>query len=504
MKGSSWQLKLNEHTPSTTARITISPYVWALLGGASAGLLALALARVSGQWLILAIMIVAASVLALARQQLRRILLAVLVFAVPLRLDVNWLYRYHQGGAAAFVLTAADIALLALLFLWLVDMARSRRRRIDFFPRVTVPALAYIAVGLASAAVSSDKILVAFQLSELLKGLVLYLCLANIIQDDADLHWLLFGLMASIAFESGLGIYQATVGRPLGLSLLGEGDYIIKQALGGSLALRPTGTLFHANQLALYLGMTLPVVAAVLLAPVSRFVKGMAALTTIIGLAAAVLTLSRGGWLGLTISFAILTAFALRRKIVPRAQLCLGLSGLAGLLILFNSLAENAIVGRLTRSDGGSALSRLPLMRGALRIIADHPLLGSGLNNYEHTIRAYDLTGEYTLAGQLVIVHNLFLLLAAEVGLIGLGLFVWLLIALARQGLQAVKQRRVSLAVAVIVGLLAAGQHLLIHNTVDFVLMSDTRLLMLFWLLAGWLVALASGHFQDGELAGHP
>lgn len=471
----------------------------AVLAGGLIGAAILVSTSRAPEWGVLVILAASTvSALVLARR-LRGPLIALLAFSIPLQVDITLLYRYHQGGPPGFLVTGTDVLLVLLLLLWLGDMARGQRRRLLWPASIALPAVGFLVVSILSTGFARQSILSAFQAFELVKGLLMMVILANSLVDGRDLHWALAGLMAAIVFQSSLGIYQATVGTPLGLAFLGEGDYTIKQALGGSLALRPTGTLFHANQLALYLGMTLPVVAAVLLAAVSRAAKGMAALTTIIGLAAAVLTLSRGGWLGLTISFVILTAFALRRRIMPTVQVLMGLSGLAGILILFNTLAENAIVGRLTRSDGGSALSRLPLMRGALRIIADHPLLGSGLNNYEQTIRAYDLTGEYTLAGQLVIVHNLFLLVAAEVGLIGLGLFVWLLVGLARLGLKGVRHSKVSLAVAVTVGLLAAGQHLVTHNTVDFVLMSDPRLVMLFWLLGGWLIALASGRFQDKE-----
>jgi O-antigen ligase len=217
-----------------------------------------------------------------------------------------------------------------------------------------------------------------------------------------------------------------------------------------------------------------------------------AAITVAAGLVAVIFTLSRSTWLGLVVSATILLIYGLAsRGLLPR-QVLAALAAALALALLLNLATGGDIVQRLTQPDGGSALSRLPMSQGALRIISDHPLLGSGLNNYELTIRQYDITGKYTLAGQLPIVHNLFLLIAAETGVLGLLAVLWLLLALARTGLGFVRGREASFHTWLAVGIMAGGLHVVIHNSLHVGIAGDTQLALMVWLLIGSLVAVAN------------
>ena len=89
-------------------------------------------------------------------------------------------------------------------------------------------------------------------------------------------------------------------------------------------------------------------------------------------------------------------------------------------------------------------------------------------------------------------VHNLFLLIAAEVGLLGLGAFLWLVIALGRMGVRYLTEQAIaSLSTAVVAGLLAGGLASMLHQLVDFGLLGDAQLTYTFWFLAGLLTALS-------------
>jgi O-antigen ligase len=119
-------------------------------------------------------------------------------------------------------------------------------------------------------------------------------------------------------------------------------------------------------------------------------------------------------------------------------------------------------------------------------------VLGIGLKNYEIAIRQYDITGQFTEFGNMPIVHNILLLYLAEIGLLGMSAFVWLLVSLARRGLGFVRGREAALAPSVAVGLLVSGLVLLAHNMVHVGLGGDPQLFVVFWFLAGLLVALTS------------
>jgi O-antigen ligase len=252
----------------------------------------------------------------------------------------------------------------------------------------------------------------------------------------------------------------------------------------------------------MYLEMVLPVVGAVLLAPaiasharhgISQRWRLAAMVVVVVGLAAAIYTLSRGAWLSLGLAATVLVWWGMRRRVIARSYAVLGLMGMLVIAVLVNSLTGGAIMERLTGPDLGSAQSRIPLMRGALAVIADHPLLGSGLNNYATVIRSYDLSGEFTEFGLLPVVHNLYLLIAAELGLLGLGAFLWLLAALGSKGIRFLyRQPSPSLRTALVAGLLAGGLASLLHHLVDFGLLGEPQLTYTFWFLAGLLVALSN------------
>ena len=466
-------------------------YVLAVIVGAASGVLISALSRISALWAVIGVLVALFATVLVAAGQLRRPLLALLAFAVPLSLDVNFLVYpfHHEGGANGFGIAFKDIVLLLLIFLALGEMALRKPVRLRLFAGVTFPALLFMALGAVSSVFAPNPQLTAYQVLEIMKGLVLYLYVANFVRDDQDIRWVLTGLMAVVLFESSLGLYQSLAGRTLGLSFIGERDTAIRQIMEGRVTIRPTGTFWHANALAMYLGMALPVIAGLLLAPVKRGAKLGAAAVIMVGLITLAYTLSRGAWIGVCLAAVLLLAFALSRKVISPAHLAPGLMVAAALVIALNLLAGGAIIRRLTVYDRGSAQVRIPLMRGALTVAADYPILGSGLNNYSDIIMTYDSAAEYTQSGILPVVHNVFLLFAAETGLLGLGAFLWLLAALGIRGFRYLQGRGVTLTTCLTAGLLASGLSLVVHCMVDLALVGDMLLFVQFWFLAGLLVA---------------
>ena len=85
---------------------------------------------------------------------------------------------------------------------------------------------------------------------------------------------------------------------------------------------------------------------------------------------------------------------------------------------------SNRIISRLAMSDYGSAYARIPMAKVALNMIIHNPVIGVGLNNYTEVMYQYGL-GKL-LPGQTCGVHNAFLFMCAEIGIIGLIIFLYL------------------------------------------------------------------------------
>ncbi len=99
-------------------------------------------------------------------------------------------------------------------------------------------------------------------------------------------------------------------------------------------------------------------------------------------------TLSLGAWLG--VIGATLTVTALRgRRWVTTVALVL----IVGLIMLAFALPRERIVGRFDASQG-TALFRLQIWESSLHMIADHPVLGIGLDNFLYQYRGHYMLPE--------------------------------------------------------------------------------------------------------------
>lgn len=147
-----------------------------------------------------------------------------------------------------------------------------------------------------------------------------------------------------------------------------------------ALATRPAFPFHSPNHLGLFLGRAAAVAAAIaLFGPGRRWAMGALA---IIGLALG-RSLSLGAWVGVGSAALALAALRGRRWL-----------GAAGVLILVALLGVALVLppertlGRFD-PDRGTALFRMQIWDAALRMAADHPVLGVGLDNFLYQYRGH-------------------------------------------------------------------------------------------------------------------
>jgi len=219
-------------------------------------------------------------------------------------------------------------------------------------------------------------------------------------------------LSIGVLFESILAIAQwFKQGSIFGYYFFGENKYTVS-ALGiatldffGTKKVRPYGTTPHPNVLGGYLAVLLPWV----LYEGVKGIKGGKGLkergfclpTFGLGLVALFLSFSRSAW------------------VVG----CLGILGVSGLVFRKFPLSFYSLV---PSAYPLSFLRRAELNWIALEIVKDHPLLGVGLNNFTVAMDSYGKVSGWVRFLQPV--HNVYLLIAAETGLLGLAAFLLLLL----------------------------------------------------------------------------
>ena len=254
----------------------------------------------------------------------------------------------------------------------------------------------------------------------------IYLFLLN--NDCAGLKWVLVVVLLG---QSIVAIGQFGGQRPLNLTWLGEaamdlnvsGTSVIRH--NGANWLRAYGLNSHPNQLGLLLTALLLMVWPYRRATSRERVVVWAALG--LGLAGLAVSWSRAAWLGLLVGAAVYALPWLRNRQfrhISRRQIALWFAGAAVSFTFLYSFSD-AVANRLLLLDSELELWSLYERKRdttiALQIIAEHPAAGVGLGNYLAAAQQKEPTAQ--------IVHNVPLLIAAELGLAGLALWLAFLLA---------------------------------------------------------------------------
>jgi O-antigen ligase len=284
---------------------------------------------------------------------------------------------------------------------------------------------------------ASNQATAFFKLIKILELVLLAFYLVNNKYRLADLH---LPLSLAIIYTSLMAFFQFIKQASLGgfFWWLGERSFnlltpgIAKAIVGGRLILRPYATFSHPNALGGFL-----LVSLILVGWPKKKKNSPFWLTLILGGMALVLSFSRLIWFAsLLIGFGWL--------LFPRLA-----KGKSFLIWFFFLMIFSSLFFFLTLPLSGleTLNQRLALTKEALEMIKTYPLAGVGLNNFISQLPSF-----WQPFGQtywLQPVHNLFLLIAAETGLPGLLIFLWLLILTFRR-LLAKNHWRLILALALV------------------------------------------------------
>ncbi len=286
---------------------------------------------------------------------------------------------------------------------------------------IVVPQILFMAAGLVSLLAARFPALTLLEEQRQL-GL-LFICIVVMNLTAAEMATYQRALAWTVILQATLVGLQWSVGRPLGLSLLGEGALLDQTTAVGQVA-RPGGTFGDPNIAAYFFEITGP--TALLLAlslrrPSDRLLQAAAAMAAFFG---ALVTLSRGAWIALPLcSLLALMCFLGRRALQTRIALRLG--GVALLAAIAAMAAWPFLSERLFGEDGGSTEHRIPLLKATWQVLMSHGLIGIGLNNFAPTFETADPSGYFRIfSGVNHVVHNLHLLVWTEVGTLGFAAYL--------------------------------------------------------------------------------
>jgi O-antigen ligase len=412
----------------------------------------------------------------------RKFLLVAILIEIPLQLDKSLYYDYYAvqlGAIGGLNVSVTTFCLAALYALWLAELL-AKATAVPRLLRASLPLLAYLAAVTLSTVVAQNARLAVFEIFLLVQSFLLFIYIIKSVQSRQDLLFILTLLLIGLAFQGAVMI---------GVRIIGHSISIARIRAGIDAGGRVGGTIGSPNTAASYLTLLLAPALGLLLTPLKGRYQWLAASAFGLGAVALLLTFSRGGWLAFTVSITLLCLLAFYRGWLSLRVILT----MVAIAVLLFALFREPITARLFGDDAGTARSRVTLARLAFRMIKDRPVLGIGANNFGTVLQQYitpEFYGEFLFA-----VHNKYLLVWAETGIVGLVAVLGFLLSVIRCGWQGWQLRdRLLSPLALGFTLAIVGQ--MAHMFFD-VFHSRPQVQTL-WLVAGLVIAIRNMDISAG------
>ena len=451
-----------------------------------AGLVMFSLMKISYSLIILAEAVLFVTIIVMLARKIKRFLWGILLITIPINIDKNFfLNNSHTGGVEGLVISVWSLVLLSLYIIWLIEYWTVKKEKIHYFSRAIIPLGILLVISIISLSKSVVIDLSLFQIFQFLKVFLLFFYIANNVRTEKDYNFILFILFITLFFEMCLGYYQRITNDYIDLGIFSDAKQRKARELGTVTILGVSGTMSGGHPFADYLTLVLSVLLASLISKGKLFLKVIYLILFTSGIPLIIFTISRGGWSGFIIG---LSLFLVLKLILSKNKLLnvVKILALVSITVIFIFSFREIIFNRIYGDDSGSAESRIPMMEIGYEVIKPNPILGVGINNYTVVMEKYDPTGLTYLYKHPV--HNIYLHLAAEIGIPGLIAFLWFIITLYVYALKYLKKSNeffVNQTLGILMGITA----LLVHGFVNSATIA-TNPYILFWVYAGLIFAI--------------
>jgi O-antigen ligase len=364
--------------------------------------------------------------------------LAVTVACMPL-----YVVRYRAGPIPTTVL---EDLLLITIGLYIAGRLQAR----DWRPARTsleIPIALLLIAGLIGIAISPDHVgAVGIFRAYFIEPIALFYVAIDLLKTPQQFRVVLLGLAigATIFALMNLGAWAIALARH---EAIHSGD-------------APEALYSSPNAVAMFLEPPFALAAGFALYAEDQRDRRVALAGLIFVLAALLLTLSRGGWLTLSVLALVAVITMPNRKV---KAVLLGGALVGGLAVAQIPLVHERLVRQLDPSYPFNTFEgRLQIWSDTLHMLRDHPIFGAGLRAYSQVMAPY-VTG--TRIAELY-PHDVYLAMWSELGLLGLIAFVVLLSLLLWRGWRAF-YRADGFARPLLWGTSAAFVAIAVHGFVD-------------------------------------
>lgn len=332
-------------------------------------------------------------------------------------------------------------------------------------------ALVYLLWSAVGETVALEKADFRFGLVHLARAVFVFYTILHRITDRQDVIEFTKGVIYGLGFEAFIGVWQWQIG-PVTLPFIN----VVNEW-------RATGTIGVGNAFGCYLAMLLPI--AIRMALFTNIKpKWLWSAISVLSLGSLLATYTRGAWLSLSVSLVLFFYLDFLKKKLNRKQMNLLIFAFVAGIVFTTIKYGDTIAGRM--EDSAEAInskdkhSRMGLAKDAMRIIKLHPITGVGLNQYRYH-------ADEEIQGTRI-VHNVYLLIAAQQGVPGAIIFIVLNFTLFFAGF---KIRRSKDPILYHIGM--GGLAGMMSNFIYYLAAPDYRLVILklhHWRAAAMLLAI--------------
>lgn len=381
-------------------------------------------------------------------------------------------YLFRTIFPFSFLSSLWDELLILLLFMFILFNRNPAPRP---FPIISKPMLAFFIVGLAYLAIDMERWGITIEgFRSVYQYILAFFIGYYLLSQKEEVQKYLY-FMIVLAFAIGLyGIIQKFAGVQTPQSWIDSSEGITFRAF--SIVQSP-------NVLGAYMILMIPITLSFLFIEKNKVKKLLFLVFLLAMLGALYLTLSRGAWIALLASFAIIGSLYNRKILI------VGI-GIAVLALIFVPSVNKRVSHLFSKSYVESSIKdgRIARWISAYDRMRNDPFFGSGLGHYGGAVAKRNLNTIY--------VDSYYFKTLGEMGIVGLAIFLWLLFVLMKEIYLYLKRIKKPYQLLVMWGIFAGLLNVILHNAVENIF-EVPFMTTFFWFLGG--VALSYPYLEESK-----
>ncbi len=362
-----------------------------------------------------------------------------------------------RGSVQSWAVAVIEITTLIALTLFLIRNCLARDWKWIKTP-LDLPILCLLFLSFLSTIFSIHRGTSLWAMVLLFNYLTIFYLSVYLTQTRARLRTLIYIIIGVATFLAVFGLFKRFGANPFPWWDYGDLRYTPEVL---------SSTYGNRNHLAGYMEMAIPLCLGLFLLGYRGGKLFLVFYLTILLFSALILTLSRGGWIGMLCGLIFMSACLLRSKYFMYKRSLTG--SIAGFIILaLIILASTPVVERIITLEHNvqepNLEARARVWGGIMDMIGDYPILGSGPGTFATVFTQYQPPGQ---AARYFYGHNDYLHLISETGVILIPIIIWMGIVLYAKGFHKFKNPS-RLIRGTTLGAMTGITAILVHSVVDF------------------------------------